>query len=80
MQLPTLPPFSPRHTEERLRLLATGFQNAALAVLLGVLILPAFSGSPVLPFAVRLGAFVIAGIAESLALILLRYIPQPQDP
>ena len=80
MHLPTLPPFSPKHLEERLRLLATGFQNAALAVLLGVLILPAFNGSPVLSFPVRLGAFVIAGITESLALILLRYIPQPPNP
>lgn len=80
MRLPTLPPFSPKHAEERLRLLATGFQNAALAVLLGVLILPAFNGSPVLSFPVRLGAFVIAGITESLALILLRYIPQPPNP
>ena len=49
-------------------------------MLLGVLILPAFNGSPVLSLPVRLGAFVIAGIAESLALILLRYIPQPQNP
>ena len=80
MRLPTLPPFSHKHTEERLRLLATGFQNAALAVLLGVLILSAFNGSPVLSLPVRLGAFVIAGVAESLALILLRYIPQPQNP
>lgn len=80
MRLPTLPPFSPRHAEERLRFLATGFQNAALAVLLGVLILPAFNGSPVLALPVRLGAFVIAGITESLALILLRYIPQPPNP
>ena len=80
MRLPTLPPYSPNHAEERLRLLATGFQNAALAVLLGVLILPAFNGSPLLSFPVRLGAFVIAGITESLALILLRYIPQPPDP
>ena len=75
MRLPALPPPLPKHAEDRLRLLATGFQNAALAVLLGVLILPAFTGSPPLSFPVRLSAFVVAGIAESLALILLRYIP-----
>ena len=44
-------------------------------ILLGVLILPAFTGSPPLSFPVRLSAFVVAGITESLALILLRYIP-----
>ena len=61
MRLPLVLPPSPKHTEERLRFPATGFQNAALAVL----ILPASNGSPVLSFPVRLAAFVIAGIPKA---------------
>ncbi len=80
MRRPTLPPFSPKHAEDRLRLLATGFQNSALAVLLGVLILPAFNGSTALSLPVRVSAFVIAGFTEGLALVLLRFISQQPNP
>ena len=77
---PIKPALSTKHREERLRLLATGLQNFGLALFLGVVVLPAFSASTITPFRIRFLAFVVAGMAESLAFILLRYIPPPPGP
>ena len=78
--VPVKPLLSPKHREERLRLFATGLQNFALALFLGVVVLPAFTVSAAAPVRTRLAAFVVAGMAESLAFILLRYIPPPPGP
>ena len=51
-----------------------------LALFLGVVVLPAFTVSAAAPVKTRLAAFVVAGMAESLAFILLRYIPPPPGP
>ncbi len=75
--VPAKPPLSPKHREERLRLFATGLQNFGLALFLSVVVLPAFNASTVASLKTRLAAFVVAGMAESLAFILLRYIPPP---
>ena len=77
MRLPTKPPHSSKHTEERLKLLATGLQNLALALFVGIVIAPVFNASIVAPGLWQVAAFVAAGVAEGVAIILLRYIPPP---
>lgn len=77
MRLPVKPPQSPKHTEERLKLLATGLQNLALALFVGIVVAPALNASIVAPLPWQVAAFVAAGSAEGVALVLLRYIPSP---
>ena len=43
MPLPTKPPLSPKHTEERLKYAATGLQTFAFTLFVGVLIGPALN-------------------------------------
>ena len=77
MRLPRKPPLAPKHREERLKLLAAGLQNFAIALFLGVLVLPAFNATLATSWSVRVGAFLVCGVAEAAALVLLRYIPPP---
>ena len=80
MRLPTKPPLSLKHREERLKLGATALQNFALALSLGVLVIPALTGQKMAPIQALTVAFVTAGIAEFLAFTLLRYIPSQPSP
>lgn len=77
MRLPRKPPLAPKHREERLKLLASGLQNFAIALFLGVLVLPAFNATLAASWSARVGAFLVCGVAEAAALVLLRYIPPP---
>jgi hypothetical protein len=78
--LPIKPPLSPKHREERLKLIATFFQNTALALFLGVLLVPALNSSTITLTWGTLAAFAVGGIAEVVAFTLLRYIPVPPSP
>jgi hypothetical protein len=75
-----LPTPLPKHTEERLKLMAGGLQNIALAVVVGAFLTPLLNPA----FAISLGgkvlAGVTAGIAELLALYLLGLIPTSENP
>lgn len=75
MRLPPMPPRSPKHTEERLKLAASGLQTFALALFVGVLLVPSFNASIVLSLNAQLAVFLTAGSAEAFAFVLLRYIP-----
>ena len=77
MPLPTKPPLSPKHTQERLKYAATGLQTVAFTLFVGVLIGPALNPSLVAPLLLRAAAIVVAGLAVLLGFILLRYIPLP---
>lgn len=78
MRLPAKPTHSPKHTEERLKLLANGLQALALALFIGIVVGPAFNASIVASVPWQISAFVAAGAAEGVAIVLLRYIPPPQ--
>ena len=82
MPLPTKPPLSPKHTEERLKYAATGLQTFAFTLFVGVLIGPAINPNLVAPLLLRAAAIVVAGLAVLLGFILLRYIqvPDPKEP
>ncbi len=80
MRMPVKPPLSPKHREERLKLAATFFQNTALALFLGVLLVPAINSSTITLTWGTLAAFAAGGIAEMVAFTLLRYIPVPPSP
>ncbi len=75
MRLPIMPPRSPKHTEERLKLFANILQNFALALFFSVLIAPLLNPALSAPLALRLLAILVSGIAVALAFLLLRYIP-----
>ena len=77
---PTLPPRSPRHREERLKLAAGGLQNLALAVFATVLIAPVVNPNLLATPRVAIGAVLCGSVAEGLAFILLRYIPVAEPP
>ena len=77
MRLPIMPPRSPKHTEERLKLFANILQNFALALFFSVLIAPVLNPALSAPLALRLLAILVSGIAVALAFLLLRYIPVP---
>ncbi len=77
MRLPIMPPRSPKHTEERLKLFANILQNFALALFFSVLIAPLLNPALTAPLALRLLAILVSGIAVALAFLLLRYIPIP---
>lgn len=77
MRLPIVPPRSPKHTEERLKLSANILQNFALALFFSVLIAPLLNPALSAPLALRLLAILVSGIAVALAFLLLRYRPVP---
>ena len=77
MRLPPMPPHAPKHTEERLKLVATILQNFALALFFSVLIAPQLNPALTAPLALRLLAVFLSGVAVALAFLLLRYIPVP---
>lgn len=80
MHLPRLPPRSPKHREERLKLAASGLQTLALTLFAAVLIAPLVNTSLAAPFWVKLLTSFIASVAEGVAFILLRYIPVTNVP
>ncbi len=75
MRMPIMPPRSPKHIEERLKLFANILQNFALALFFSVLIAPLLNPALSAPLALRLLAILVSGIAVALAFLLLRYIP-----
>jgi len=77
MKLPSPPPVSPKHIEERLKLAATGLQNLALMIFATVVIAPLLNPAMAVSTWVAMLAFGVAGAAEVSAFLLLRYIPQP---
>ena len=64
MRLPSKPPLSPKHREERLKLAASGLQALALALFGAVLIAPAFNAQLAAPVWVKLALSAIASVAE----------------
>ena len=79
MRMPRLLTQNPKHREESLKLLATGLQNLALAVFVGIVLAPFFNASIVATPWQQFGAFLTAGVLEGVSLILLHYIPTQQD-
>lgn len=77
MKLPSRPPASPKHTEERLKLAASGLQALALTVFATIVIAPLLNAAMAVPTWVGLLGFGFAGSAEVSAFLLLRYIPPP---
>ena len=75
-----LPTPMPKHTEERLKLTATGLQNIALAVVVGTFLTPLLNPAFTVSLSGKVLAGVTAGIAELLALYLLGLIPTSQNP
>lgn len=75
MRLPVKPPRSPKHTEERLKLLASGLQALALAMFAAVVIAPQFNDQFTAPTSLRISFALIASFAEGVAFVVLRYIP-----
>lgn len=70
-----LPPRNPKHTEERLKLLASGLQLLAIAIVGSAFIAPLFNATLGAPARTTLQAAFVAGLLESAALFLLRCIP-----
>ena len=74
-----MPPSARKHTEETLKLVASGFQLLALALLGAGLIAPFFNNALNAPLRIKLATAFVAVISESAALLALRYIPFPVD-
>ena len=75
MRLPPKPPLSPKHTEERLKLAASGLQALTLALFGTSILAPLFNVTQAGMGWKTVGAALIAALAESAAFELLRYIP-----
>jgi protein-S-isoprenylcysteine O-methyltransferase Ste14 len=75
MRLLRLPPRTKKHTEERLKLLASGAQLLALALITSALIAPLFTSTVSTPSWERWVAVGLAIVAEIAALTLLGFIP-----
>ena len=80
MLLPKLPPPARKHTEERLKLAASGLQLLALALFGAGLLAPLFNSALTDPLWAKAVISILAGLAESAAFKALRYIPFQQDP
>lgn len=78
MILPKMPEHTPKHTEEQLRLLATGCQNLALTLTAASVIAPMLNHSMSVPLWARVLVPPAAGLIEFLALMLIRYLPPPK--
>ena len=76
--LPPKPPLSPKHVEERLKLLANGLQNLAVLLLGGVFVTPLLNASFIVTWPERAGAALLIAAAEGTALLLLRRIPMSE--
>lgn len=75
-----LPTPIPKHTEERLKLTATGLQNVALAIGVGALLTPMLNPAFAIGLAGKIVAGLIAGTTEALALYTLGFIPTSKVP
>ena len=79
MPLPTKPRPSPKHREERVKLLATGLQNLAVVLFGAVLLTPLVNASFTVTWAHRLAALAGFAVLEGLALYLLGFIPTSEE-
>ncbi len=75
-----LPTPMPKHTEERLKLMATGLQNVALAIGVGTLLTPMINPAFAISLPGKIVAGLIAGATEVLALYALGFIPTSKTP
>ena len=75
-----LPPRDPKHTEERLKLLAGGFQLLAIAIVGAAFIAPLFNNALGASARTTLQAALVAAVLEGAALFLLRCIPIATTP
>ena len=80
MRLPPKPPHAPKHSEERLKLAASGLQALALTLFAAVLIAPLLNTSLTAPLWAKVATAVVASMAEGLAFRLLGYIPTTTTP
>ena len=69
-----------KHTEERLKLLANGLQNIAIAMFVGVLLTPLINPAFVVTWGQTIAATAMMSVLELLALYLLGLIPVSKDP
>ncbi len=77
LRLPPLPPASPKHTEERLKLGANGLQTLALTVIGTDFVVPFLNPGRQVGFWNHFLFAVPACFAIGAAHMLLRYIPVP---
>ena len=75
-----LPTPMPKHTEERLKLMASGLQNVALAIGVGALLTPMLNPAVIISRPGQIVAGLIAGAVEVLALYMLGFIPTSKAP
>ncbi len=75
MRLPPLPPASPRHRQEQIKLAARGLQTLAVIVLVVVLAGPALSPALAASRGQQLVGVLLAVALIGLGLMLLRYTP-----
>ena len=80
MKLPSPPPARRKHAEERNRLLAGGCQLLALALFGAGLLAPLFNRALIAPLWEQIVTGILVGFFESAALLLIRYIPFPDEP
>ena len=76
----TKPPATRKHKEERNKLLAGGAQLLALALIGSGVLAPLFNRTLVAPLWEQIVIGVVAALLESTAVLLLRYIPFPNEP
>ena len=69
-----------KHTEERLKLLANGLQNIAIAMFVGVLLTPLINPAFVVTWGQTIAATAVMSVLELLALYLLGLRPASKDP
>ena len=65
----------PKHTEERIKLAASGLQLLAIALVGAAFIAPMFNSSLGAPAWITAPAAFVAALLEGAAMIILRYIP-----
>lgn len=75
MRLPPLPPASPRHRQEQIKLAARGLQTLAVIVLVVVLAGSALSPALAASRGQQLAGVLLAVALIGLGLIMLRYMP-----
>lgn len=74
-----MPQSSPKHTEERLKLLANGLQNVAIATFVGVLLTPLINPAFIVTWGQTIAAAAVISALELIALYLLGLIPVSND-
>ena len=77
--IPRKPPRAPKHTEERLKLAASGLQALAIALFGAAIVAPLLVTHAALGWTNAITAFT-ASIAEGAAFELLRYSPTSPEP